>query len=136
MFTPANEVIRYERKNKNVIFEDQQHTLWILPPEGNLSYYDREKKELKSMLKDSNNPKSVFSPLVRFYTLDNQGNCWLTSARGIYKLSFFPHTYNLVHIDDGFETRAFYATVKRGCGFLRRHRSSECTNRTDSWEAI
>ena len=73
MFTPANEVIRYERKNKNVIFEDQQHTLWILPPEGNLSYYDREKKELKSMLKDSNNPKSVFSPLVRFYTLDNQG---------------------------------------------------------------
>lgn len=59
------------------------------------------------MLKDSNNPKSVFSPLVRFYTLDNQGNCWLTSARGIYKLSFFPHTYNLVHIDDGFETRAF-----------------------------
>ena len=107
LFTPANEVIRYERKNKNVIFEDQQHTLWILPPEGNLSYYDREKKELKSMLKDSNNPKSVFSPLVRFYTLDNQGNCWLTSARGIYKLSFFPHTYNLVHIDDGFETRAF-----------------------------
>lgn len=107
LFTPADEVIRYERKNKNVIFEDQQHTLWVLPPEGNLSYYDREKKELKPMLKDSNNPKSVFSPLVRFYTLDNQGNCWLTSARGIYKLSFFPHTYNLVHIDDGFETRAF-----------------------------
>lgn len=74
------------------------------------------------MLKDSNNPKSVFSPLVRFYTLDNQGNCWLTSTRGIYKLSFFPHTYNLVHIDNGFETRAFYATMKRGCGFLRRHR--------------
>lgn len=107
LFTPADEVIRYERKNKNVIFEDRQHTLWVLPPEGNLSYYDRENKELKPMLKDSNNPKSVFSPLVRFYTLDNQGNCWLTSTRGIYKLSFFPHTYNLVHIDNGFETRAF-----------------------------
>lgn len=122
LFTPADEVIRYERKNKNVIFEDRQHTLWVLPPEGNLSYYDRENKELKPMLKDSNNPKSVFSPLVRFYTLDNQGNCWLTSTRGIYKLSFFPHTYNLVHIDNGFETRAFLCEMKRGCGFLRRHR--------------
>ena len=107
LFTPENEVIRYERKNKNVIFEDKQNVLWILPPEGNFSYYDREKKELKPMLTDVNNPKSIYSPFVRFYTLDSQGNCWLTSTRGVNKVSFFPHTYSLVHIDHGLETRAF-----------------------------
>ena len=107
LFTPANEVIRYERKNKNVIFEDNQNVLWILPPEGNFSYYDRDKKRLMPMLTDVNNPKSVYSPFVRSYTLDNQGNCWLTSTRGVNKISFFPHTYNLIHIDHGFETRAF-----------------------------
>lgn len=107
LYTPINEVIKYERKNKNVIFEDKQNVLWILPPEGNFSYYDRENMELKPVLKNGNNPKSVFSPLVRSYMMDNQGNCWLTSTRGIYKLSTFPRTYNLIRFDEGFETRAF-----------------------------
>lgn len=107
LFTPDNEVIKYERKNKNVIFEDKQNNLWILPPNGNFSYYDRNEKQLRPMLMDVNNPKSIYSPLVRFYTLDNQGNCWLTGTRGVNKVSFFPHTYSLNHVDHGFETRAF-----------------------------
>lgn len=107
LYTPDNEVIKYERKNKNVIFEDRQNVLWILPPEGNLSYYDRKEKQLKPMLSDRNDPKSIYSPFVRSYNLDNQGNCWMTSARGVNKISFFPHTYNLTHVDQKFETRAF-----------------------------
>ncbi len=84
------------------------NTRYGVLPEGNLSYYDREKQRTETHAEGQQQSEVCFS--VRssaFYTLDNQGNCWLTSTRGIYKLSFFPHTYNLVHIDNGFETRAF-----------------------------
>ena len=108
LFTPASEAIKYERKSKNLIFEDLQGMLWILPPEGNLSYYDRKEKRLKPFLMDINDPKSIYSPLVRVYMLDKQGNCWLGSTRGVEKISFFPQTYTLNSIDQGFETRALF----------------------------
>ena len=52
-------------------------------------------------------PKSIFSPLVRSYTLDNQGNCWFATARGVEKLCFFPQSYQFNLTDYEAETRAF-----------------------------
>ena len=60
-------------KVANLFFEDNAKNLWLLPTEGNFCYYDRKERTLKPLLTDINNPKSIFSPLVRSYTLDNQG---------------------------------------------------------------
>ena len=107
LFTPQNEVIKHGRNSRKLIFEDKTGILWVLPTGGNLSYYDRKEKKLKPLLTDIDNPKSIFSPLVRFYTLDTQGNCWLATARGIDRISFFPQSYQFNQTDYEAETRAF-----------------------------
>ena len=107
LFTPKDEVVRHGRNSRKLIFEDKTGNLWMLPTNGNLSYYDRKEKKLKPLLTDIDNPKSVFSPLVRFYTLDTQGNCWLATARGIDRISFFPQSYQFNQTDYEAETRAF-----------------------------
>lgn len=107
LFTPKDEVIKHGRNSRKLIFEDKTGNLWVLPTDGNLSCYDRKEKKLKPLLTDIDNPKSVFSPLVRFYTLDTQGNCWIATARGINKVSFFPQSYQFNQTDHEAETRAF-----------------------------
>ncbi len=108
LFTPPGEVVDYGRNSRNLIFEDNQGTLWVIPSKGNFSYFDREKKQLKTFYMDANNPNSAFTPLVRYAQSDKQGNKWIVSARGIKKMSFYPKTFNLRQIDDkGTEVRAF-----------------------------
>ena len=107
LFTPKDEIIKHGRKSRKLIFEDKAENLWLLPTEGNFCYYDRKEKNLKPLLTDINNPKSIFSPLVRSYTLDNQGNCWFATARGVEKLCFFPQSYQFNLTDYEAETRAF-----------------------------
>lgn len=79
----------------------------VTPHGRKLCYYDRKERTLKPLLTDINNPKSIFSPLVRSYTLDNQGNCWFATARGVEKLCFFPQSYQFNLTDYEAETRAF-----------------------------
>ncbi len=106
--TPRSEVVDYGRDSRNLIFEDNLGTLWVLPSKGNFSYFDREKKQLKTFYTDANNPNSAFTPLVRYAQSDRQGNKWIVSARGIKEMSFFPQLFNLRQIDDkGTEVRAF-----------------------------
>lgn len=106
LFTPKDEIIKHGRKSRKLIFEDNAKNLWLLPTEGNFCYYDRKERTLKPLLTDINNPKSIFSPLVRSYTLDNQGNCWFATARGVEKLCFFPQSYQFNLTDYEAETRA------------------------------
>ena len=107
LFTPKDEIIKHGRKSRKLIFEDNAKNLWLLPTEGNFCYYDRKERTLKPLLTDINNPKSIFSPLVRSHTLDNQGNCWFATARGVEKLCFFPQSYQFNLTDYEAETRAF-----------------------------
>lgn len=105
--TPLNEVIKHGRKSRKLIFEDKTGNLWMLPTEGNFCYYDRKDKKLHPLLTDINNPKSIFSPLIRYYMLDKQGNCWFATARGVEKISFFPQSYQFTFTDYEAETRSF-----------------------------
>lgn len=107
LFTPKHEVIKHGRKSRKIVFEDKIGNLWVVPTEGNFCYFDRKKKELKPLLTDINNPASVFSPLIRYYMLDNQGSCWFATARGVEKLCFFPQSYQFNQTDYEAETRAF-----------------------------
>ena len=107
--TPEDKVVNYGRDSRShVIFEDKQGTLWTLPTKGNFSYYDRKSKELKTFYTDPNNSHSGFTPLIRYCSIDKQGNAWIISSRGVKKMTFFPETFHLNQPDEkGMETRAF-----------------------------
>lgn len=107
LFTPPSDVIHFERANLPFVYEDPIGCVWVLPREGNLSYYDRKEKKLTGYLVNPDDPKSGFYPFVRNYCADNQGNLWLTSNRGAKKVSFLRKHYEEIHLDYGMEVRAF-----------------------------
>jgi len=105
--TPPQNMPNAERKSRDVIFEDNLGTLWVVPHLGCLSYYDRECKQLKPYYTDYNNSGSKFTPVILDYYLDNQNNFWYVNSYEMGKISFYPNACRLTHLDDGFETRAF-----------------------------
>jgi signal transduction histidine kinase/DNA-binding response OmpR family regulator/ligand-binding sensor domain-containing protein len=107
LFTPPHEVVDHGQASRRFIFEDPQDNLWLIPIGGNLSYFDRSARQLRTYYTDPDDPRSAFTPLVRFAHTDRQGNRWLMGARGIQKMSFFPPRFALHRIDDkGTEVRA------------------------------
>lgn len=106
LFTPDAEVVHYERSNTPRIFEDAVGCLWVLPRDGNLSYYDRKNKRLESYLINPEDPKSAFHPYMRDLCIDKQGNVWFTSIRGVQKISFSERNYEYTLLDYGMEVRA------------------------------
>lgn len=105
--TPDKEVVKHGRGSRPVIFEDKNGILWILPIDGNFSYYNRKTSLLESLYITYNNSRSVFSPLVRYYTIDRQGNCWFATARGVIKVNFMPQASRMRSLVNDSEVRAF-----------------------------
>lgn len=105
--TPLQNIPKTERNSRDVFFEDNQGTLWIVPHMGSLSYYDRDSKQLKTYYTDINNPNSQFAPVILNYFIDKQNNFWFANTFEMNKVSFFPNAYQLTPYDNGFETRAF-----------------------------
>ncbi|WP_455585356.1 two-component regulator propeller domain-containing protein [Bacteroides sp.] len=125
LMTPPEELTHYGRPNRNLIFEDKADVLWLIPHKGNFCYYDRANKQLKPFYTDLSTPSSIFTPNIRFYYTDRQGNFWFAGVRGVEKMSFFQYSYKHTPIDYGTEIRAvwldkqkrFWIASKRG--FIR-----------------
>jgi len=105
--TPQQDMPKAERQSRDIFFEDNQGTVWIVPHLGCLSYYDRKDKQLKPYYSDYNNPETKFSPTILNYYLDRQKNFWFANTFEMGKISFFPNACQLTLFDHGFETRAF-----------------------------
>lgn len=106
--TPPENMPLAERKSRDIIFEDSQGTLWMVPHNGSLCYYDRNSKQLKPYYTDYSNPNSKFIPVILDCYLDNQKNLWFASSFEMGKISFFPNACQLAPYDYGFEMRAFF----------------------------
>lgn len=104
--TPTQNMPKAELRSRDVIFEDSQGTLWVVPHLGCLSYYDREDKELKSYYTDYSKPESKFTPVILNFYVDNQKNFWYANNFWMDKISFFPNASQLTTFDSGHETRA------------------------------
>lgn len=107
LYTPEKDVVKHSRGSRPVIFEDRNGTLWVIPINGNFSYYNRKTSLLEPLYITYNNSKSVFSPLVRYYTIDRQGNCWFATARGVNKVSFMSQTFHMNTLVSDSEVRSF-----------------------------
>lgn len=69
-------------KNDSIRYRDRFGTLWCITAAGKISYQERE-----------SDPPTPYRPAttlddIRFYQSDTQGNLWLLSTSGVYKLSF------------------------------------------------
>lgn len=123
--TPQQNMPKAELKSRDVIFEDNQGTLWVVPHMGCLSYYDRETKELKPYYTDYSKPETKFTPVITNYYLDNQKNFWLANNFWMDRISFFPNASQLTIFDNGHETRAFLVDKEKNLwtankkGFVR-----------------
>ena len=123
--TPSQNMPKAELKSRDVIFEDNQGTLWIVPHLGCLSYYDRDSKELKPYYTDYSKPESKFTPVITNFYLDNQKNLWFTNNFWMDKVSFFPNASQLTIFDNGHETRALLTDKQKNLwtankkGFIR-----------------
>ena len=104
--TPTQNMPKAELRSRDVIFEDSQGTLWVVPHLGCLSYYDREEKELKPYYTDYSKPESKFTPVILNFYVDNQKNFWYANNFWMDKISFFPNASQLTTFDSGHETRA------------------------------
>ena len=104
--TPTQNMPKAELRSRDVIFEDSQGTLWVVPHLGCLSYYDREDKELKPYYTDYSKPESKFTPVILNFYVDNQKNFWYANNFWMDKISFFPNASQLTTFDSGHETRA------------------------------
>lgn len=104
--TPTQNMPKAELRSRDVIFEDNQGTLWVVPHLGCLSYYDREDKELKPYYTDYSKPESKFTPVILNFYVDNQKNFWYANNFWMDKISFFPNASQLTTFDSGHETRA------------------------------
>ena len=104
--TPTQNMPKAELRSRDVIFEDSQGTLWVVPHLGCLSYYDREDKELKPYYTDYSKPESKFTPVILNFYVDNQMNFWYANNFWMDKISFFPNASQLTTFDSGHETRA------------------------------
>lgn len=104
--TPTQNMPKAELRSRDVIFEDSQGTLWVVPHLGCLSYYDREDKELKPYYTDYSKPESKFTPVILNFYVDNQKNLWYANNFWMDKISFFPNASQLTTFDSGHETRA------------------------------
>lgn len=62
--TPKEDLPKAERLSRDLIFEDKQGTLWMVPHRGGFSYYDRKNKQLKPYYTDYNNPDTKFNPVI------------------------------------------------------------------------
>ena len=104
--TPTQNMPKAELRSRDVIFEDSQGTLWVVPHLGCLSYYDREDKELKPYYTDYSKPESKFTPVILNFYVDNQKNFWYANNFWMDNISYFPIASQLTTFDSGHETRA------------------------------
>lgn len=97
----------HERKPTTFFYEDVNRTLWILPADGHLCYYDRKSDSLSYYYTELGNKSSVYNPFIRYFMPDRQGNMWLVLNWGLDKLTVLSYKAYLRDIDYGVEIRSF-----------------------------
>lgn len=106
--TPPQWMNRSEERSVPLIFEDPQGTLWTVPNQGTLCYYDRQHKELRPYYTNYSDAKSIFNPTILRFFIDDQKNLWYANSYELGKVSFFPNATQVQLLDYGMETRAFF----------------------------
>ena len=101
-----NPKVRNELESKDLIFEDQQGTLWLVPHKGEFCFYDREAQELRNYYTDKLG-NAPYTPILYTTLYDGNNTLWYSDHQHLGKISFSPSACHFTPLDAGFETRAF-----------------------------
>ena len=78
------------------IFEDNNGFLWLRQEGGGFCFYDRRKRRPVYFHNDPDDPRRLFTNIVRRYYSDRQGNLWLsTHSKGVEKVNFHSSAFRL-----------------------------------------
>lgn len=101
-------LVKHKGDKNSMIYwhEDPYGTVWVVPRHGRIGYYDPEKGQICSILRDPNDSSSVWAPVTRSFMEDRQHNLWSALESGIAKLSSSPDALSHTILTPDVETKA------------------------------
>jgi signal transduction histidine kinase/ligand-binding sensor domain-containing protein/DNA-binding response OmpR family regulator len=92
--------------NRFFVNEDTFGNIWMVPRDGELCYFDtlEDRPKLYEPVWDESTP--FFTPDIRKYFMDNQGNLWIATNNDLIKLTSLKRHYSLIKLFENTEIRA------------------------------
>ena len=90
------------------IYEDRYHTKWKIGNNGSLAYQDTISRQERLYLAAGEQ-----MPEIQYNTTDRNGNVWLCSHYGAYKLTFHKKAYSFFPQEKPSQIRFFYIDNKK-----------------------
>lgn len=91
------------------VYEDRNHTVWVVPNQGTFSYYDEHKKKLVPYVLTTENGDVACEPSIDRKFFDYQGNMWFTSTHDLTLVNFNTHRFQIIPIASKREVRSVCA---------------------------
>lgn len=88
------------------IYEDKNHTLWMVPADGTFAYYDENEQRLVPYMLRSAGFTYANLPQIKKYFIDAQGNLWFGGQHDLTVVNFKFRRINLVPLQREAEVRA------------------------------
>lgn len=96
------------RKNISFIHEDEYGRIWVLPPFGELSFYNTKMKCLEQAYSYNKGKKVYYRAIGMSYLIDSHKNLWSRCGSGFDKISFSNGGAEYISQTYGIEVRGLF----------------------------
>ena len=90
------------------VYEDREGTLWVIPADGSIRYYNPARHTLQAVETGPDVPDSAPVFTGQYYA-DDRGNLWIAHSTGVCRIAFSIDYARYVAEDRDHETRALLA---------------------------
>lgn len=97
-----------QHKNTCFIHEDEHGQIWMLPPLGELSFYNPRSQRLEQAYSYDKGNKVYYQAIGMNYLIDTHQNLWSRCGSGFDKISFSNGTSQYISNTNGTEVRGLF----------------------------
>lgn len=94
--------------NNSFIHEDNHGTIWILPPLGELSFYNSQTQRFEQAYSYDKGNKVYYQAVGMSYMINSHHNLWARCGSGFDKISFSNGSSQYISNTDGIEVRGLF----------------------------
>jgi len=94
--------------NNSFIHEDDHGTIWILPPLGELSFYNSQTQRFEQAYSYDKGNKIYYQAVGMNYMINSHHNLWARCGSGFDKISFSNGSSQYISNTDGIEVRGLF----------------------------
>ena len=94
--------------NNSFIHEDDHGTIWILPPLGELSFYNSQTQRFEQAYSYDKGNKIYYQAVGMNYMINSHHNLWPRCGSGFDKISFSNGSSQYISNTDGIEVRGLF----------------------------